>query len=463
VPLLARVDEAAARERLEALAAPVVRAPRAAALVFAGGRYVVRRDVDGVSADAAATARAFAADPTLDRLEVALRPVPASLRAADLAARAAEANALLRPLALEYVPPVGGGARQALVLSPTEVLNLFFVRRDGLEADAKAIRAAVSRLAAFDRAARPARYAGAASGGLKVVPERAGWRLDAEAAARALEAAVFAPEVRSVAVPVVAAPPAVTAASLPAVSALRVVSEALTTWRGSSGPRATNVRVAARLLDGAVLAPGEVFSFNDAIGPIELESGFKAALVISSGRTVEGVGGGVCQVSTTAFRAMYQAGLPVVERNQHAYRVHWYDPIVGFDAAVYQPVLDLKMRNDTAAVMVLHAIVDDAKGTLRVQVLATAPLNRTVVVSAPSILSHTPHPAAVYEVNASLRPGERRQVDWAADGYRVRITRKVFEGGAVRADTLNTNYRPWRAVYQVGPSRASSVEASARP
>jgi vancomycin resistance protein YoaR len=88
--------------------------------------------------------------------------------------------------------------------------------------------------------------------------------------------------------------------------------------------------------------------------------------VISAGRTVKGVGGGVCQASTTAFRALYKAGLPVLERNQHAYRVHWYDPLIGLDAAVYQPSLNLRMQNDTSGPLLIRTETLPGRTTVRV-------------------------------------------------------------------------------------------------
>lgn len=264
---------------------------------------------------------------------------------------------------------------------------------------------------------------------------------------------LWQPDARTLDLPVVTVEPTLKAADLPEPSQLVLLSSATTTFKGSSAERIHNVRTAASRLDGYIIAPGETFSFNQVVGDIAPETGFKEGLVISGGRTVPGVGGGVCQVSTTTFRALYKTGLPVVERNPHAYRVHWYDPIIGFDAAVYQPYLDLRMKNDTPSPLLLRTYYDPDKVSLTVSVWGL-PIGRTVTISDPVILSRTPHPPAKYIEDDSLRPGVRKQVDWAADGYSVRLSRTITDASGTRTEVLSTRYRPWQAVYLVGPSQA---------
>src|SRR5207244_1092434 len=122
------------------------------------------------------------------------------------------------------------------------------------------------------------------------------------------------------------------------------------TFAGSSKERATNIKVAAKLLDGAVIPPGQSFSFLDTIGGIDEDHGFVEGYVIAAERTQKGVGGGVCQVSTTMFRAAFWSGFDITERNQHSYRVGWYggngEP-GGFDAAVFDRGVDLWLGNSS--------------------------------------------------------------------------------------------------------------------
>src|SRR5690606_1667060 len=120
--------------------------------------------------------------------------------------------------------------------------------------------------------------------------------------------------------------------------------EHTTYFYGSSASRIQNIEAAAKSFHGVLVAPGEIFSMGDYISDISLENGFAEALIIYGGRTIKGVGGGVCQVSTTLFRTVFFAGFPVIERNPHAYRVSYYEltasgsvntDLAGLDAAVF--------------------------------------------------------------------------------------------------------------------------------
>ena len=94
---------------------------------------------------------------------------------------------------------------------------------------------------------------------------------------------------------------------------------------GSSEERIQNIQAAAARFHGVLVAPGEIFSMGETMGDVSLENGFAEALIIYGGRTIKGVGGGVCQVSTTLFRTVFNAGFPVIERYSHAYRVSYYE------------------------------------------------------------------------------------------------------------------------------------------
>ena len=132
---------------------------------------------------------------------------------------------------------------------------------------------------------------------------------------------------------------------------------------GSSAERVQNIKAASARFHGYLLAPGAVLSMSDIMGDVSLDTGYAEALIIAGGKTIKGVGGGVCQVSTTLFRAAFFTGFPIVERWPHAYRVGYYeyDPngrrspqYAGLDATVYVPVVDFKFKNDTATWLLME-------------------------------------------------------------------------------------------------------------
>jgi vancomycin resistance protein YoaR len=450
VPLQAKVDPKTFANRLEALAQPFEIAPKPAAIVFADGQYVVRADQTGRGLNFDKAARAFAADPSLSTLTLETTAVAASPTKTDLEPLATQANAVLRPLALQYTP-LEGDAVRTRTLSKAEVAGLYFVRREGLSVDKAAVAAILKRIAnAYDQEARSARYV-RAGGGLERRPANPGYALDMREAQRLLEGEVLRPEARTVALPVKVTQPKIVDAALPQTKDLKVIATGFTRYYGSSAARIANVAIAAGKLDGYVVPAGEEFSFNDAVGEISAETGFVEGLVISQGRTTKGVGGGVCQASTTTFNALYKAGLPVVERNQHSYKVHYYDDVMGRDAAVYYGALDLRMKNDTPGPLLVRASTKGA--TMTVQVYGVSD-GRKVALSPPRILSRTPAPPPVTEFSSALPAGARVQVDWAADGYVVTAARTITNAsGTKQTDVMTTRYRPWRAVYQVGPAR----------
>jgi vancomycin resistance protein YoaR len=136
----------------------------------------------------------------------------------------------------------------------------------------------------------------------------------------------------------------------------QLVSSETSYFYGSSAERIQNITAASAQFHGLLIAPGETFSMGDAMGDVSLDNGFAEALIIYGGRTIKGVGGGVCQVSTTLFRTVFYGGFPVVERIPHAYRVSYYEQtasgsvdtrLAGLDATVYFPLVDFKFTNDT--------------------------------------------------------------------------------------------------------------------
>jgi len=231
-----------------------------------------------------------------------------------------------------------------------------------------------------------------------------------------------------------------------------LIGEGTSHYAGSIKSRVHNLTLAAENTSGVLVPPGAIYSMNDSVGPIDFQHGFQSAYIIKGGRTVLGEGGGVCQTSTTLFRAVLNSGLPVISRYPHAYRVGYYeqDLPVGFDAAVFQPSWDFKFKNDTNAYILVQSYANIEENSLTFKLYGT-PDGRKVEISDPVVSGQTPPPEPVYEDDPTLAKGVVQQVDYAVWGATSTFTRTVKRGDEVLYnDTFTSKYQPWRAVYKVG-------------
>ena len=225
---------------------------------------------------------------------------------------------------------------------------------------------------------------------------------------------------------------------------------ARSSFAGSPSFRVKNILVGSEKLDYLFVAPGEDFDFNKTIGEISAKTGFVPGYIISGGSLALEDGGGICQVSTTVFRALYEAGLPVTERHQHSHRVKYYDPI-GYEATVYAPSKNLRMKNDTGKYLFLQATWNTATGRLRFDVFGTDD-GRRAVVGQPTVTDVKPPATPSYMPDDRVALGQQRLLDEPMEGMTSVITRRVtLRSGKVLEDTLKSNYRPWGAVYGVHP------------
>ena len=229
---------------------------------------------------------------------------------------------------------------------------------------------------------------------------------------------------------------------------------------GSSSARVQNIQAAASRFHGLLVAPGETFSMANAMGEISLNTGYAEALIIFNGQTIEGVGGGVCQVSTTLFRTAFFYGFPINERHPHAYRVNYYEKevgnrinpkLAGLDATVYVPLVDLKFTNDTPYWLLMETYVSPQNNSLTWKFYSTSDGRQvTVKNNGPTNLVEPPKP--LYRENSALPKGEIKQVDWEAQGADVLVNRFVSRNNSIYfQDSFSTHYEPWRAVYEYGP------------
>jgi vancomycin resistance protein YoaR len=229
---------------------------------------------------------------------------------------------------------------------------------------------------------------------------------------------------------------------------------------GSSAARVQNIELSSSKFHGLLIAPGQTVSMAEVLGDVSMENGYAEALIIYNGQTIKGVGGGVCQVSSTLFRAAFFTGYPILERHPHAYRVSYYEKIygnkrdpnlAGLDATVFVPLVDLKFTNDTPYWLLMETYVNPSASTLTWKFYSTKD-GRTVDWDTTGPTNVKDPPAPVYKENPDLPQGEIKQVDWAVQGASVVVTRIVYRDGQVLyQDTIRTVYQPWGDVFEYGP------------
>lgn len=222
-----------------------------------------------------------------------------------------------------------------------------------------------------------------------------------------------------------------------------------TEYSNSSGSenRRHNIHLAADLLNNSIVAPEGIWSFNDTAGERTEEAGFQGAGLISAGEFTEGVGGGVCQVATTVFNAVYEAGLPIEERRNHSLYVASYP--AGRDAAVSWPDLDLKWGNDTGSDILVKMTYDETSVTCSLYGVAPG---YTVETDVGEWVKGEPYKIKV-EVDDSMKTGSSYVKTSGTDGRSISVVRTVTDsqGNVVREDLFESEYDPKNEVIVAGP------------
>jgi vancomycin resistance protein YoaR len=281
-----------------------------------------------------------------------------------------------------------------------------------------------------------------------VVPEREGRYVDVDGAIASLARAAASAEGKdgdAVQVPVAHVPPRFTRASLAGLDVHAVLASFDTYFsrRGDQERRGKNIDVAAAHLDGLVLEPGALFSFNAAVGDRSEENGFQRSWEINKGEMVEGIGGGTCQVASTFHAAAYFAGLEVLQRLPHS-RPSAYIPM-GLDATVVYPDVDLKIRNPYDFPIAVHAKVDGNK--LRVELLGARRPAR--VEYRREIVEALPYEREVDE-DERLRGDVVRVKQHGIAGFKIEKTRLLtFADGHVKKEETNDRYPPTTEIDEV--------------
>ncbi len=213
--------------------------------------------------------------------------------------------------------------------------------------------------------------------------------------------------------------------------------------------RSYNISLSAQYLDGTVVMPGEVFSFNNQVGPRTLENGFKRAPQIVGGRLTQGAGGGVCQMATTLYNAALRAGLEIVERSHHSSPVS-YVP-VGRDATVFDDQLDLKIKNNLFHPIALECNIEN--NALKVRVLGNSKDYKQVCIITRDFVKILPNVSTIK--NPDLEEGTVRQSKKGRSGHGVKVYRVITGQDGQEFEELISDdyYQSVNAVIEMGTKK----------
>jgi len=221
-------------------------------------------------------------------------------------------------------------------------------------------------------------------------------------------------DISFVTLPIIRQDPQVTVLSdkLKELGIIELYSSGETDFARSPANRINNIKVGLSRFNGHIIKPYEEFVFGNVLGPVEASTGFKPELVIKGDRTVPELGGGLCQVSTTAYRAVLAGGLPVTSRRNHSYAVSYYTPY-GLDATVYPPTVDFKFINDSPAHILIQTITVGNKAYYNFYGTKD---NREVYMIGPYYSGWLSPPAKKMEYTNKLAPGVTQMLGHAVPG-----------------------------------------------
>jgi vancomycin resistance protein YoaR len=293
------------------------------------------------------------------------------------------------------------------------------------------------------------------SEGLQIItPGQEGAQLEVAQALDQLAAGLWQDQ-REISLPVSVLQPQARPETLANLGIVELVAQGKSSFENSAPYRVTNIQAGARQMDGVLIAPGAEFSFNQTVGAIDESNGFTQGYAIIDGRTQLEWGGGVCQVSTTVFRAAFWAGVPITERNQHSFRISWYEQFepIGMDAAIFTGPggYDLRFVNDTNTWLLMETVADTANEVLIVNLYGTRP-DREVIQTPPAITNEVAAPAQPrYIEDPALPAGTVKQTDTARGGMDVRVGRIVRQGEQVLyEDTFFSRFQSWPDIFVRG-------------
>jgi len=317
--------------------------------------------------------------------------------------------------------------------------------------DREAIKTVIQRYAGptLDRDASDVTIRKDAAG--KIVFDGVGFtgrKIDLDAAAD-LTVEAIAKGIADVELPVIETQPVVTVedAGLRAMGIREVVTIGESDFSNSPANRRHNIATGLAKFNGHLIPKDSVFSFDETLGPVDGSTGYLKELVIKGDQTVPDYGGGLCQVSSTAYRGIWEYGFPIVQRRNHSYSVSHYFP-QGTDATVYPPNVDMKFKNDSPGALLIQTY---AKGDLAFFVYYGTHDDRESTVLGPYIWDRTPPPPDRTEYTTDLAPGEKKKVGEKVPGLKSMWYRLLTDArGTEKIEPVFSSYQARPLYYLIG-------------
>ncbi len=224
-----------------------------------------------------------------------------------------------------------------------------------------------------------------------------------------------------------------------------LLSTGETDFSGSPANRLNNIKIGLARFNGKIIISGGKSGAGDILGRIDESTGYKKELVIKGDKTIPEYGGGLCQVSTTIYRSLLFAGIPITERRNHSYSVNYYDP-QGLDATIYPPYVDMKFLNDTGGSILIQTMTTKS-GKAYSNIYGT-PTKRTVDLIGPYYYAYKKTPPPRTEFSEELEPGERKIVGGQHDGFKASWYRRIRTADDEKVEHIFSNYQP-RPLYTI--------------
>jgi len=365
---------------------------------------------------------------------IAFRAVPCESDVATDTAASSQSTAAACDL--EAPTPVPGAQRMVL---------------EAFVDSAEASKTVTPRVGTAGRAPKSAEFS-VSNGAVQIIPSQDGVGPDIGALALEMTTVLTGDAERTVALRTMRVEPEITTEEAQGMGITGRIGTYTTTYDPGNRPRVNNIHTLADALDGTLIAPGGTFSFNDTIGPRTAEKGYQEAPAIVNGELVPQLGGGICQVGTTIFNAVFESGLPVVERRNHSLYISHYPK--GRDATVSWGGPDFRFQNDTEHWVLIATGYTNS--SLTISLYGTDP-GYVVTATTGDWYDITPH--SVREVqDPSMPVGSRVVENRGTDGRKIAVTRTVTRNGQlVREDRFVSTYRAEEEVVRVGTMPASTT------